>query len=201
MRGLTASLLIHVGFFGGLVWLSGKSPEAPIDTEVVAVSCANVESSVELEVPVLEPVPAAVDREPFDAIGAYRSMREFNVTLDKPFAPEPPVPPRRTRYDPRERIGPPREAAVTSAVPTHNSAPDYPESARRRGLEGRAVIEVTVSAEGVPTAVRIAESSGHRTLDEAAAEAVWKWRFAPARRGDRPIESTQTIPFRFRLTD
>jgi protein TonB len=38
-------------------------------------------------------------------------------------------------------------------------------------------------------------------LDRAAAEAIQRWRFYPARYGDWPIESWLRIPIEFRLAD
>jgi protein TonB len=190
--------------------LSLSEVPAPLEAlDVVEISCASVESSVNPTGPVAEPAPEvreapveelieAYRAEFEDAIGTTRADPEPGVAPQKTFPPAPPI---RRHYDWGDRAGPKRESAVTSAVPTLNPPPDYPAAARRRGIEGRVVIEVTVGTDGAPTAVRIAESSGHRELDEAAAEAVWSWRFLPARRGSAPVESTQTIPFRFEIRD
>lgn len=83
----------------------------------------------------------------------------------------------------------------------HNPKPAYPMMARRRGLEGIVRLDVRVSVDGIPTAVKIRESSGHESLDEAAATAVWHWKFVPAKRGGEPIEDTVVVPVRFRLGD
>ena len=82
-----------------------------------------------------------------------------------------------------------------------NPKPAYPMLARRRGLEGTVRLEVRVSAEGIPTAVRVRESAGHEALDEAAMTAVWHWRFVPARRGSEAVEGVVVVPIRFRLGD
>lgn len=82
-----------------------------------------------------------------------------------------------------------------------NPKPAYPMLARRRGLEGTVRLEVRVSAEGIPTAVRVRESAGHEALDEAATTAVWHWRFVPARRGGEAVEGVVVVPIRFRLGD
>lgn len=82
-----------------------------------------------------------------------------------------------------------------------NPKPSYPMLARRRGLEGTVRLEVRVSADGIPTAVRVRESAGHEALDEAAVTAVWHWRFVPARRGGDAVEGVVVVPIRFRLGD
>ena len=87
-------------------------------------------------------------------------------------------------------------AAVSMAplTPAHPVAgmesdrpPVYPEIARRRGQQGRVVLHVNVSAEGMPVAVTVAESSGYASLDTAALAAVQQWRFVPATRGGTPV--------------
>lgn len=80
-----------------------------------------------------------------------------------------------------------------------NPKPSYPLIARRRGVEGTVKLDVRVSAEGIPTAVKVRESAGHEALDEAAMVAVWHWKFKPAQRGGMPVEASVVVPIRFRL--
>jgi protein TonB len=80
-----------------------------------------------------------------------------------------------------------------------NPKPAYPMIARRRGLEGIVRLDVRVSPEGIPVAVKVRESGGHESLDEAAVTAVWHWRFVPARRSGEPVEASVVVPIRFRL--
>lgn len=79
--------------------------------------------------------------------------------------------------------------------------PDYPESARREGREGRVLLRVLVDDQGRSKQVEINSSSGNDALDRAAAEAIKRWRFHPARYGDQPVESWLRIPIEFRLAD
>ena len=65
--------------------------------------------------------------------------------------------------------------------------------------EGRVLLDVRVSAEGLALFVKVKESSGHDVLDEAAVNAVAHWRFAPARRGGEAVEGTASVPVQFRL--
>lgn len=77
--------------------------------------------------------------------------------------------------------------------------PEYPESARREGREGRVLLRVLIDAHGRTKTVEINTSSGSSILDRAAAEAIQRWRFHPARYGDQPVESWLRIPIEFRL--
>lgn len=82
-----------------------------------------------------------------------------------------------------------------------NPMPTYPERARERGIEGRVVLAVRVGADGRALAVKIDRSSGAAELDRAAADAVRRWRFEPARQGGLAVEGTVSVPIRFRLIE
>lgn len=82
-----------------------------------------------------------------------------------------------------------------------NPAPRYPMAARRRGQEGRVLLRVLVTPEGLPGSVSLLRTSGHRLLDKAALAAVEDWRFVPGRRGGAAIESMIDVPIAFKLTD
>jgi protein TonB len=47
--------------------------------------------------------------------------------------------------------------------------------------------------------VSVDTSSGSTALDEAALDAVRKWRFVPAKRGAQPVEAWHLVPIVFRL--
>jgi protein TonB len=83
-----------------------------------------------------------------------------------------------------------------------NPRPPYPLAARRLGLEGRVLLEVVVRPDGSAASVRIRQSSGYGMLDDSAADTVrTRWRFIPARRDGIPVESTVTVPIRFRIRE
>ena len=81
----------------------------------------------------------------------------------------------------------------------HNPSPPYPPVARKHKLQGTAVIRVLVSPEGQPKSVELEKTSGVRILDDAAVEAVKRWSFVPARRGNVRITAWVDVPIRFHL--
>jgi protein TonB len=93
----------------------------------------------------------------------------------------------------------PPPAMEATAPLVGNPAPTYPVMARRRGIEGRVVLRVTVSPAGIPDQIDVRESTGHPSLDQAAIRAVGKWRFQPATVTGRPVSGTVDIPIVFRL--
>lgn len=56
-------------------------------------------------------------------------------------------------------------------------SPDYPVSARRRGIEGVVVVRVDVHPDGHCENAKIVETSGCQALDDAALAAIRKWRY------------------------
>lgn len=79
-------------------------------------------------------------------------------------------------------------------------APDYPWSARRRGVEGRVVLRLEVGADGRPTGVELVHGSGHDVLDQAAITTVWHWRLRPAMAGGVAVAGRVVVPIVFKLT-
>ncbi len=97
----------------------------------------------------------------------------------------------------------PRQAVQEQAQPHYgyNPAPAYPSIARRRGWEGTVEFNVRVLASGQVDEVQLTSSSGYRSLDNAARRAILTWRFNPATKNDRSVESWVVIPVQFVLDD
>lgn len=94
-----------------------------------------------------------------------------------------------------EKIEPPRFGVAY----LNNPAPEYPSMSRRLGEEGRAIMRVLVSAQGLAEEVQIEHSSGFERLDAAAVEAVKKWRFVPAKKNNQPLSAFVLVPIKFSL--
>jgi protein TonB len=97
---------------------------------------------------------------------------------------------------------PPIVAAFVLARPVDGvcPVPGYPERERRRGVEGALRLRAVIAADGAVRDVTVATSSASAALDDAAAEALRRWRFEPATWGGAPVESVVFVPFSFRLT-
>jgi periplasmic protein TonB len=79
--------------------------------------------------------------------------------------------------------------------------PDYPMAARTRGLQGRVVLRIDISATGIPATVSVVTSSGHAILDRAAIATVQSWRFRPAMQDGIAVTGQVDQPVDFRLED
>lgn len=125
-------------------------------------------------------------------------------------APTPPQNTQSTSADNTATASSSSQAADANNAPTfteanfranyaHNPKPNYPAIARSRSWQGKVMLRVKVSAQGSSDGVTVEQSSGHEILDEAAIEAVTKWRFIPAKRGDTPVASSVIVPIDFKL--
>lgn len=92
-------------------------------------------------------------------------------------------------------------AARFDAAYLDNPRPNYPARSRRLGEEGKVLLRVRVSPDGTAAAVDLEKSSNFERLDEAARQAVARWRFVPAKRGDQAIEAVIIVPLVFRMED
>lgn len=76
---------------------------------------------------------------------------------------------------------------------------NYPEEARRKGIEGRLELEFTIEPDGSATGIEVVDSL-HPLCDSAAVKAVRSVEFIPAKHQGIPIPIRMKLPVRFQLT-
>jgi protein TonB len=93
------------------------------------------------------------------------------------------------------------QGTVTYARPRykHNPPPRYPRIAKRRGYEGRTVLQVEVFETGEVGTIVISQSSGFDVLDQAALKSVKHWTFVPGTENGKPVRQWVAVPVRFDL--
>jgi protein TonB len=77
---------------------------------------------------------------------------------------------------------------------------EYPEPARRAGIEGRVIVQFVVNEEGDatnPTVVR----GRHALLDKEALRVIRMAKFEPGRQRGEPVKVRMALPVIFRLAD
>ncbi len=75
--------------------------------------------------------------------------------------------------------------------------PDYPDWAEIRGIEGIVSLLITVLSNGdVKEKIMVDKTSGYSVIDQAAIQAVKKWRFGSL---DKKEEEQGIVTFVFRL--
>ena len=91
------------------------------------------------------------------------------------------------------------ELPSASAAYLNNPPPAYPPLSRRLGEQGRVVLRVRIEPDGTASAAEIRTSSGYERLDEAALEAVLRWRYVPGKRDGVPQAMWSLVPIQFVL--
>lgn len=110
--------------------------------------------------------------------------------------PEPVIPaPPETDSVPVESPEPPAPAPASTFSIKYRVDPQYPAAAKRAGEQGTVLLELIVAPDGRPSEVNILRSSGFPVLDQAAVDAVRKWRFATNATGLARLQ----LPVTFKL--
>jgi TonB family protein len=138
-------------------------------------------------------------RRPVIVPDAGKSIKDVTVTDLAPAAQP-------QSSDPGEQpaaAGSEGEAAATEepfepAVLMSKVDPEYPEAARRAGVEGTVILDATISETGEVTRVAV-ERGLPLGVSEAAVAAVRHWKYKPARGRAGPVPSHKAIRIVFSL--
>lgn len=218
------AILIGVLFWAGKQWVPVTPPQA-IEVMLVEMPVEQTPAAEPAAVqpppktpPALKPLPQKQEPAPQPSKAKAEELKSPPTPLDpiadintgdktpSPLVKNLPPPAAQAVAEPPKNVIPPTDisrevspARVDARYASTNPRPQYPSMARRLGQEGTVVLEVVVSTEGLAKSVRIQESSGHELLDQAALQAISKWKFVPAKRGDTPIEQKLNTRWTYKL--
>lgn len=181
--------------------------EALIDAAPIMVNLITAPKVQEVMPPVTEPpkpLPVAKPRpqpvrKPIERPLIAAATTDAGATFVAPKPPPEPLPPEAAPTAAEPGPPPPVIPPNFNADYLQNPAPPYPPLARRMGEQGRVILRVLVSAEGMPERVELRRSSGSSRLDESALTTVRTWKFLPARQGDHPVAAWVLVPISFSL--
>ena len=77
--------------------------------------------------------------------------------------------------------------------------PKYTAEAMRLRIQGTVALQVVVSRDGIPLAIRVTRSLDPGGLDQEAIAAAREWRFTPGRIGNTPVDVLVTILLDFNV--
>ena len=83
-------------------------------------------------------------------------------------------------------------------VPVKQVQPEYPEIARRAGVEGTVWIKILVDKEGKAKKAVVMKTDAE-LFNEPAIKAALQWVFTPALMNNGPVAVWAAVPFRFKL--
>lgn len=216
---LASALLVHAL---ALMWIMLSPLQPSLDTEVFIQASLIAPEPLPMaqpepvrELPRVEPEPPKPVRKPLPRPEKV-ALPQLAAASDAPsavsVAPQEPAPPEPVAID---AVSTPTAAAVAPVAAVaepppvnpprfdvaylQNPKPAYPSMSNRLGEEGTVMLWVMVEADGTPSKVDIRKSSGFPRLDQAALEAVRKWKFVPARRGTEALAAAVFVPLSFAL--
>jgi len=211
LGGWLGSFLIHaapmaaIAYFGAVLRTEGPVVSISVPPSVpLSVEVQKTDPAPAFEVPPDPSRPLEVTEVPFDVDLERDTVAVEDEAAPLRILPEPP------RFDRpvTESVAVQKVVSVESvpevltetvATEVYNPPPEYPSVARRKRIEGSVLVEVTILADGTCGGVRVLEDAEHDSFGKAALESVKRWKFQPATRGGKPVESTQKIRFTFKL--
>ncbi|WP_228273653.1 energy transducer TonB [Rhodocyclus tenuis] len=198
-RGVIGIALAHAALLGLLATLDVTPIRASMATLTVDLIPAAVQPVAAEKPPTpatAKPAPVTPRQPPRVQAPMLAAQTEApTATVDSSKPSEPAAPAAAPSSAKAAAVSPPR----FDADYLHNPAPVYPALSRRMGEEGRVMLRVFVDATGRPAQIELNSSSGSARLDAAAQEAVWRWSFVAARRGDDSVGAWVLVPIVFNL--
>jgi len=209
------SVLVHGAAIAGLLaqGLFAQPPAPPVPLEITWIA-----PETNLSPQPITTAPAAPPRHTSTKLKPTPVLTPQLITTarNEPGETRPVSAPATTSVEAAPAAGPlppmqssnPPAASVPAATPTparfeaaylRNPAPVYPAESRRRGEEGRTLLRVRVLADGSPEEVLLHLGSGFERLDQAAIDAVRRWKFVPAQQGGSAIAAWVIVPIQFSL--
>lgn len=91
------------------------------------------------------------------------------------------------------------ELPSSDASYLNNPPPPYPPLSKRLGEQGRVMVRVHISADGIATRAEVQKSSGFPRLDDTAVQTVLRWRYVPGKRAGVPEAMWYSVPINFVL--
>jgi protein TonB len=181
---------LHALIIYGLMLATGivKQPAfvAPIEA-VFIPEATQTEPEPEVKIKPEIEQPVAVDQPPPEV--------QFEEAVTPPS--EVPIPASANAISGSQQQGAPAKDLKTA----NRVDPTYPPASRRAGEQGTVRLKVLVDTSGRASNVEVTQSSGFARLDQAAKDAVRKWRFEAATDGTQKIQAYTQVAVTFKLTE
>ncbi|MET0240523.1 MAG: energy transducer TonB [Sphingobium sp.] len=195
------TILIHVGLLAAFLLVRdhvARKQEAKLT--VVNLMPAAPPPAEQPEQPKIVP-PVVVAPRPIVDIPTPSPIMVPTVPDPQPMPPTPPVA--------TQSSAPPSPPAPPSVIQggdlgsrmVTGKPPQYPTDSRRKREQGTVVLSLTLGYDGRVATISINQSSGFSRLDNAALDAVRKWRWEPIMRGGQAVMVKGLVEIPFVLKD
>lgn len=183
-QSLTLSLALFTLVFLTFVSFETRVYRLPGEMDVIQIESIPITDQLKVPVPPQRPqIPVATESEeiPDDV-----TIMDTNLVLDTPLPPPPAL-----------SGGGGGGARTGSRVLTsweeppelvRMVMPEYPRKAKGDGIEGYVLLNIIIDEKGDVVSARIAIAEPRGIFEDAAIQAVMKWKFRPARQKGVPIK-------------
>lgn len=193
--GLIISLVLHVGFMQGYKKIVVSSGINDVQLDIIQVEEVPLtEQQKQAQAPARPTVPIASEDEDLPEDETI-DFTEFDISDEAP----PPPPPEEEDDDAIVFVPydePPTPIGGFAAI---QKKLQYPEIARKAGVEGRVLVYAQVDEEGSVQRTRVIQSLGPNGCDEAAIAAIKAVKWKPAKQRDRSVKVWIAVPVDFKL--
>jgi protein TonB len=93
-----------------------------------------------------------------------------------------------------------RAADIEPPVPVRTVPPEFPKAMRAAGTSGIVVVSCQIDDKGSVASATVAKST-NPAFDQAALDAVEKWKFRPASKDGKPVAIQVQFPVKFTVDD
>ncbi len=207
--GWMAAAILHGGLLAALI-LSAPVRLNPAPPDKAPLSLLIVAAEKPAKNPAIQPkppgeqavIPAAPPAQIANRPTAARPVRPTSSARAKLRLPQPKAVPAAPSEAVETKMAPQVGDGFIAAQPVSgnvNQPPEYPKAASDHGEQGDVLLSIHVLTNGVADSVSVTQSSGYGILDEAAANAAWKWRFQPSTLSGQPVPSVIPCRINFAL--
>ena len=200
-----AAVLVLAGSFLPLPLLADLDPPPPPPkAEAEAAPVAEPEPAerlVETPPPPAKPAPADAVQDDPPPPPPKKEKRAKDEKAKKEQAEKERLEKKQAKKKQAEREVSGEERLHVPAKLVKMAKPEYPASAIEAKAEGTVHLVVVVDEKGKAVDVEVVKGvAGHKELDKAAVEAIYRSKFEPATENGRPVKSKTKVPVAFKLS-
>ncbi len=199
--GLAAALLVCTLAFR-VAWNPTAAADALTPPSDDVIDVRDVTPPTEHRPKVAPPPPAPL---PPVAVPDHTVLEALDINFDEPLedlerqpaeAPPKPSPPK--EEEPEVFIAVEEDPELIGGLGGLQKEVEYPEFARKAGIEGRVTVQFVVDEEGRATDLVVLKSP-HKLLSEEALRVVRQARFTPGRQRGKAVRVQMALPITFNL--
>ena len=192
---LVISLLLCIFVFQA--WKKFEYKKAETILELQKIQAEEIPQTQQEKLPPPPSRPAIPIESESEDIPEDATMEETDIDFDE--VPPPPPPPSEEGGDQIKFIPydePPNPIGGFSAI---QKKLEYPEIARKAGIEGKVIIYAKINTQGVVISTKVIKALGNSGCNEAAIKAIKAVKWKPAMQRDKPVTVWVSVPVQFKL--